>query len=64
MQLVLCGRGKIDEAKASLTGTLASAEAKVTEKFGREGTNADVKAAKPVAAADQVGETKPAMPWW
>ena len=62
--LALCGDGKIDEAKASLTGTLASAEAKVTEKFGQEGTSADVKAVKPVETADQVVETKGTKPWW
>ena len=44
--LALCGEGKIDEAKASLTETLAAADAKVSQKFGQEGDTNEVKAAQ------------------
>ena len=63
--LALCGDGKIDDAKASLASTLASAEGKVSEKFGQEGTSAEVKAAKPVESADKIAETaEQRKPWW
>ncbi len=52
--LALCGEGKIDEAKASLTETLAAADAKVSEKFGQEGDTNEVKAAQ----ADESGSDK------
>ncbi len=69
--LALCGEGKIDEAKASLTKTLAAADAKVSEKFGQEGDTNEVKAAATDQDASEqpnAGEEKVASeekkPWW
>ncbi|MEM7747901.1 MAG: hypothetical protein AAF346_06585 [Pseudomonadota bacterium] len=55
--LALCGEGKIDEAKASLTETLAAADAKVSEKFGQEGDTNEVKAAQSDAGGSSKGSS-------
>lgn len=73
--LALCGEGKIEEAKAALTETLAAADAKVSDKFGQEGDTNDVKAAAAESSkqedkvADKEGgdakvATEEKKPWW
>jgi hypothetical protein len=69
-----CGDGKIEEAMVTLKKTLATADKRVSDKFGQEGDTANVKAdpggsdnqqqgsAEGGAGDKMAGEDK--KPWW